>query len=255
MTFMVNSFVMFPASGEFTPLDLFPSSEYGGWYDPSDTSTMWTDAGKTTNVASDGDLVYWIDDKSGNGLHLSQATSANRPIYKTSGGLHWLDFDGANDVMNSAALSPSIMHTAGSMAVSFSPDNLDAIGGVFTEEQTTTIFNRVSICCDTRTAKRLLAFSPSGLSGWVDLDSENNSDACIIATADNTTAYGYLNGTLQSSSASATENFADSTRIRVGVQGGLYFDGKFFGGLIIDRVITATERNNLNSYLSTKAGI
>jgi hypothetical protein len=84
----------------FAPASLFAASEQGGWYDPSDLSTMWKDTAGTDPVTADGDLVARIDDKSGNGNHLTQATSGNRPTYKTSGGLHWLEFNGTSQAMS-----------------------------------------------------------------------------------------------------------------------------------------------------------
>ena len=38
------------------------------------------------------------------GYHAVQATTANKPLYKTSGGLHWLDCDGVDDWMPSSPL-------------------------------------------------------------------------------------------------------------------------------------------------------
>lgn len=81
----------------WTPANLFANGEIGIWLDPSDLSTMWQDAAKTTAVTSDGDPVGYIADKSGNGFYFSTAVSTVRPTYKTSGGLHWLDFDGVDD--------------------------------------------------------------------------------------------------------------------------------------------------------------
>jgi hypothetical protein len=51
----------------------------GAWYDPSDSSTVWQDAAGTT-PAGVGDPVGRIDDKSGNGNHATQTTSAARPV-------------------------------------------------------------------------------------------------------------------------------------------------------------------------------
>lgn len=53
-----------------------------GWWDFSDATTMFTTSGGSTNVASNNDPIGRIEDKSGNGHHLTQATSANRPYYK-----------------------------------------------------------------------------------------------------------------------------------------------------------------------------
>lgn len=53
------------------------------WHDATDITTLWQDDGRTTQVASDADPVGAWDDKSGNDLHVLQATAGARPTYKT----------------------------------------------------------------------------------------------------------------------------------------------------------------------------
>lgn len=88
----------------FSPLSLFASGEQGAWYDPSDLSTMFQDSAGTTPVTTDGQSVGKILDKSGRGNHASQATAAARPLYKTDGTYHWLQFDGVDDSLSTAAI-------------------------------------------------------------------------------------------------------------------------------------------------------
>lgn len=61
-----------------------PSSVTGlvAWYDFSDAAKLYTDAG-TTPVSADGDLIYQVNDKSGQANHAVQATSGSRPTYRT----------------------------------------------------------------------------------------------------------------------------------------------------------------------------
>jgi hypothetical protein len=96
---LTNNMSLTGAAAVEFPLSLSPAA----WYDPSDTSTLWKDTAGTDPVTTDGDAVARIDDKSGNDNHLIQATAANRPLYKTSGGLHWLLFDGTDGLVSSAA--------------------------------------------------------------------------------------------------------------------------------------------------------
>lgn len=100
----MNLIYLRAATAVWTPARLFAASEVGVWYDPSDLTTMWTDVARTTQVTTDGDLVACIDDKSGNGFHATQSSSGNRPAYKTSGGLHWLAFDGTDDSLSTSAV-------------------------------------------------------------------------------------------------------------------------------------------------------
>jgi hypothetical protein len=55
-----------------------------GWWDFSDISTLFTDTNKTTPVTADAQTIGCIADKSGQGNDLTQATGANRPVYKAA---------------------------------------------------------------------------------------------------------------------------------------------------------------------------
>lgn len=66
-------------SGGFTPRKVFAGGYKGVWYDPSDTSTLFQDAAGTTPVTAVEQPVGKILDKSGNGNHATQGTTANRP--------------------------------------------------------------------------------------------------------------------------------------------------------------------------------
>jgi hypothetical protein len=82
----------------FDPASLFGGTA-GGYWDPSDKATMWKDTGGTSAVTADGDSVARIDDKSGNGNHLLQATAGFRPVFKDVAGIRYLLFDGSDDFM------------------------------------------------------------------------------------------------------------------------------------------------------------
>ena len=67
--------------GGFSPATLFAASEPGGWYDPSDLTTLFQDSAGTTPVTAAGQSVGMVLDKSGRGNHLTQSSLSNRPIY------------------------------------------------------------------------------------------------------------------------------------------------------------------------------
>lgn len=68
-------------AGVFSPDALFVPGIDGGWYDPSDLTTLWQDSARTTPVTASGQPVGCMDDKSGNGRNLLQTTAVARPTY------------------------------------------------------------------------------------------------------------------------------------------------------------------------------
>jgi hypothetical protein len=81
---------------------LFSDGSTGGWWDVSDTSTLFADTAMTTPATLNG-AVAAVRDKSGNGNTLLQATSAKRPILRQSAdGRYYLAFDGVSHYMGAS---------------------------------------------------------------------------------------------------------------------------------------------------------
>jgi Concanavalin A-like lectin/glucanases superfamily len=76
-----------------------------GWYDFTDTSSLFTDTARTTPVTGTGQAIAGVTDKSGAGNHLTQATAGSRPTY-TVGAKRSAVFDGG-DFLSAAANSYS----------------------------------------------------------------------------------------------------------------------------------------------------
>ena len=70
------------ARNSFTPARLFSSGAKGAWYDPSDYSSLCQDSAGATPVTAAEQPVGLMRDKSGNGNHASQATTASRPVLR-----------------------------------------------------------------------------------------------------------------------------------------------------------------------------
>lgn len=68
-----------PVASVFSPIELFAFGEQGGWYDPSDLSSLYQDSAGTTPVTAVEQFVGRMSDKSGQNNHLTQSVSGARP--------------------------------------------------------------------------------------------------------------------------------------------------------------------------------
>lgn len=82
---------------------LFAAGEAGAFFDNSDLSTMFSDAGGTIPAAVDGPVLRQLD-KSGNGNHRTFFNA----ILRSGAGLYWIEYNGANTY----ALTPSVNFTS-----------------------------------------------------------------------------------------------------------------------------------------------
>jgi len=139
----------------WTPIQLFLAGEQGAWYDPSDLSTMFQDAAGTIPVTADGDPVGLMLDKSGNGNNASQSVSGSRPVYRTDGTLHWLEFDGVDD-----SLAVSVIDFTAT-------DKITAVTGIKKQlDSTSIVFETSSDSFNTDGSFSLIAASGSGTNSY-----------------------------------------------------------------------------------------
>ena len=122
-------------SSSFVPTTLF-AGDTGGWWDVADMSTLFQDSAGTSPVTAAGQPVGRINDKSGNGNHLLQATGAVRPMLRSGGSLWWLEFDGTQFLQATFTLNQPVTRVSAAQSVAwqindFLWDGVGAIAGVF----------------------------------------------------------------------------------------------------------------------------
>ena len=102
----------------FVPFD--PSTLPGltGWWDASDSSTLFDATSGGSAVAADGEVAR-LEDKSGNGRHFTQSTSSLRPLRKTAvqGGNDVVRFDGSDDWMGADGWVYSAVQSSASSSI------------------------------------------------------------------------------------------------------------------------------------------
>lgn len=108
-------------SAAFAPTDV---SGLKGWWDFSDATKLYTDAG-TTLVTADADLIAQVNDKSGQANHAVQATGANKPAYKTGiqNSLSTSRYDSTDTLRRATFTGGALSQPVAVMAVAKSTDN------------------------------------------------------------------------------------------------------------------------------------
>lgn len=253
---------------------LFAAGEQGGWYDPSDLSTVFTDTAGTT-PASVGQGIARINDKSGRGNNLIQATAGSRPILRLASGLYYLEFDGLDDALVSAATvnytatdkvticigqrkefdqsgSMLVEHTAGADSASSGGFGLDTngyrangawLGGAVCGSASSP--SSADSAAATMTSPVLAVVTMQGDNAGATIGTE------IVFRKDGV-ALGY--GSV--SAASATGNFSTSTTY-VGARGGttLCFTGRMYVIVIRGAATSGATLSSMETAVGAKCGV
>lgn len=254
----------------FRPELILADGEIGGYYDPSDLSTLWQDSSGTIPVTTDGQAVARIDDKSGNGLHLTQGAVAERPLYKTNGTEHWLQFDGVDDYLDttnnfglqftdgvSAVVAISNADVNRDFATVFSQNDNSAqnsfaltIGDRGAGAGLSRIGTDVWGIAGTYGSTNLVVNTPT-ICSWVIKDWSQHFTQGIEM---------WVDGAAQTVSVlnpgSAPTGLGDGT-LKLGVfganTGSTFSAGNFYGGIIVkNRQLGSIERQQLEQYFQTK---
>lgn len=94
----LNTLGRWPVTGG-DPSALFAAGEKGWWFDPSDFSTLFQDASRTTPVTAVGQPIGCVMDKSGNNFHLTQSGTARPTLRQDVNGFYYIEFDGIDDFL------------------------------------------------------------------------------------------------------------------------------------------------------------
>lgn len=230
----------------FSPLSFFTSGEQGAWYDPSDLTTLFQDSAGTIPVAVDGDPVGLMMDKSGNGNNVSQPISAARPVYKTLGGLHWIQADGIDDHMPSNIL-PAAKTQPTSIVVGFRDDN--ALGSniyVFDDVDSTSRQALTAVNTDN------LWYSYAGTAKSSHPRIQNNSVIDILFNG--ASSKSSINGGVFDVGNYGSNGFK-SIRLFAQYSTSLFLQGRFYGGVWVEGDIGDDNRTIVRQYMASKSGV
>ncbi len=245
----------------YTPDSLFAAGEAGDWIDPSDLSRMFTDTAGTTRVTADGQSVARIDGKRG---IISLRNATNPPIYKTSAGLHWLQFDGSNDSLTSAA-ALNLTTTDEATVCAALRKASDAASGIVADISADlgSVTGAFALVAPSATGANSYRFTSKGTLG-------SDAGTGIFAAAPDTavlTGLGDIsgdasmlrrNGALVQTATTdqGTGNFGSHT-LYVGARGGasLFFNGNLYFLLIRGALTSGPQLTSLEQFAARKSGV
>lgn len=254
-------------AGEFTPLDLFTGGRQGFWYDPSDLTTLFQAVNGTTAVTADADPVGYVEDKSGNGHEATRITGdTQRALYKTSGGLHWLEFDGTNDcydILSALSAFRNIGHITAIAGI--------LVGDTGANKYALMISNGLA-ANSTRAFIRTTSTEVLSIGGRrLDADTLAASTGSTLSTVTaqvvaaqfkytSSDLIGRLNGVQDISNTSfqtdGSTSDTDSIAVRFGVLDGAdFWKGRIYGLIVVAADLSAAEIENAEDWMATKCGI
>lgn len=248
----------------FTPGALFAGTERGAWYDPSDISTLWKDTAGTTPVTTAGDPVARMDDKSGNGHHLTQTSSGKRPTYQVASGKPYLQFNGAQVLELPASGSALVPGVDDVMLVVGHRYDTSGDGVLFARAQFGALSGRYATY---RVSGTLAALFDCGGAGNAEFNSSDSSTTARTYTmtidrsvfAINQRIDGATFGSASGTTTPDSTNRAPSLRTLVGAYNDAsdvseiaYLTGRVYGVVLQLDVLNTTLRDKTETWMAAK---
>lgn len=237
------------------PHNLFTAGEQGTWYDPSDLSTLFQDSAGTTPVTADSQPVGLALDKSGNGNHASQATATARPLYRTDGTRHWLEFDGVDDrlVIASYPVIVAGKHSAGlsgrntGVGLQMYLDS-DSYGG---SSRLTQNLRTQSLVPESISFVGTADFNDPGPATVADTD-------VVLTQVTASTVEVFNNGVSNGPTTPTGTLNSGSRQMTIGARNGApqhFLNGRIYAAVQIADELSVGQRQSLEAYLAAKAGV
>ncbi len=217
-----------------------PTIVSGAWTPASLPSVRsWWDASDTASITSSSGAVSQINDKTGNGFHLTQTTAAAKPTTgsRTVNSLNVLDFDGG-DFMTNATLTATQPNTIWLAFLVDVDDNHTVFDGINTRQ---VIFqDGVWIWF-------------AGSSQFTTTNTDLTAAHLGVAIFDNAADHLYIDNNAITVGNPGTNNLDGVTLFANFAENGKT-NGAFLEGGVTDVDMASGDRDTLHTYISTKWG-
>jgi len=246
--------------GAFNPYSLFIGSN-GVLLDPSRLASLYQDQAGTQPVTAAGQPVGLIRDQSGGGRHASRAISSARPTYRVdAGGRPYLEFDGVDDCLATAAV---VLGASGRTIIAALRKRIAATAGAVVEtgaSWSATPGGAAIFAPHTNgTASYGSRARPAGAQSLLSSPLSYPAPHTAIVTATSTGGSHVLrvNGVVAASGAPAGPMTALTAALNIGARNGnqLYCAMDLYGLILLDRVLTAAELAHAESWMAAKCGV
>ncbi|HEY9814553.1 MAG TPA: hypothetical protein V6D20_01915 [Candidatus Obscuribacterales bacterium] len=177
------------------------------------------------------------------GNHATASAAANKPIYRTDGTLHWLEFDGVDDFLEA---SFSLISQPILASVAWKDDVLNSGHIPFDGNDST---NRVLV--QTRFSGELRAFAGTAL----DVAGEGSTSTMVSTVIADGPSSVFRKDGVQIGAADIGANGLSGIRIGRDGAGSIYLEGLVHGLVVRGAASTATEITKTDSYLAALAGV
>lgn len=243
------------APPDIDPATLFASGETGGWWDFTDAATLFSDTARTTPSTLTGQ-VRGVEDKSGNGRHLS---SASITITRQSG---YINFPGTAAGLSTAA--GQVGNAAGwTTIIAIRPASLN---GHWIDSDLGSDTNRLAQNIYTVTTVVALGFygvstsyqTASGGAVAVGADTvllASMSPTALTIRKDGSQIANTSYSTVVPKSSASGQLSVGSAWLGTGTNNQRPAQGRAYAALHINRLLTTTERDGVETWLGSLAGL
>jgi len=239
---------------------LFSSNEQGAFYIPkpivNGAQALFQDVAGTVPVTADGDPDGLMIDQSPNSTNAAQTVSAQRPAYRSVSGLHYLQFDGTGDALDTSLQLSAPYSYACALTVAEGSGSMYCFGGGYFASAPAegsgiarsggkyVIQNRIGNTEIATHESRTVDTAPFIVVVQIAADG--------TITIDDETGQTVINSGLNNIEMSVPFAFGTPAG---GAQSVSDFSGKIHGALAVNRLLSGLEVSNIRAYLSDLAGV